>query len=536
MAFRFETMVKKAIREGALFLGYSYKLSQYDAKYWRPNYDYFANLNNPFEEYEFPVTNNDGSISIVNTSLAELCLFQQDTWNSAMANLRRIKNELTSGELVLFSKDPYSGPLRSETPTNFRTQDPRWNNPRGWFAFPHNTDVYTPSPSVYRGVPIPKVDRFSGWVPTSNLIGNDGSSNIVSNDSFISIAEEIAENLNQLCFAANINPSFFSALFSVNSPGPNNNDYLAMDRISRGVINTYFNEMFRQREFYSAAESPAAISARNFWANPRDGVPADTDSIIRRLSEGNGIPLYGPSSEAFMAYYTKMCSLYVMPQCDVPSGRITILPIHDESRNTVMASIRTRAPHVANSGGERFYADAVGNMCQLINLIEFLDGSLPQLLLHSGMSFHNALLSMSFNQAGAVDVLNNSEYNRLWQAEVSARRELPVGQGGYNVALEYPIDPSTIGTLLLRGQQQAASNGQATGVAGTVIMAAGALLSLWRTPRYAQVIARAPELEIIRQDSRPSTGAGAMNGVNQTIYRGFTPRRVLSATPVLRLE
>jgi hypothetical protein len=535
-----KTMFKKAAREAALFLGYSYSLSEFDAKYWRPNYRYFSNLTNPFEQYEFPVTNDDGSVSIVSTSLAELCLFQQDTWNTTMANLNRIKRNLTSGEQVLFSRDPYLGNLNSSTSQNFRNGDARWNNPRDWFLFPHVTDVYRPSPSVYRGVPIPRVDNFNGWIPTAALISSNGLDNEVSNDSFISIAEEIVENLNQLCFAANINPAFFSALFSVNSPGPNNFDYEAMDRISRGVINSHFDGMFRQRDYYLAG-NPSDVDARNLWANPRDGNAADADATINRLSRGNGIPLYGSSSVAFMAYFTRMCSLYELPQCDAPMGRIKVMPTNEESRNIVMASIRYRSPQAVNTGGERFYADSVGNMCQLVNLIEFLSGSLPQLLLHSGMSFHNALLSMSFNQISGLDresgnLLNRSEYNRLWQAEVAARRQLPPGQGGYNVALEYPIDPSTIGTLLLRGQQQAASNGQPLSPVGTVITAVGALLSLWQSPRFAQVIARAPDLEILRQDSMPSRSVGAQNGVNQTIYRGFTPRRVMTSNPILRLS
>lgn len=511
-----KTLFMKSLLEGLRFVGMNGN-TVFDSVYWRNNYRYFENLTNPFDTFQFMQNGR-----LVETSLAELCLFQQDTFNSAINEIRRIISDLSSGETAIITNDFYSGEVRSIESPNFRQMDERWNSPEKWFSFPHTTDVYSPSLSVFPGVPVPKTDSFNGWRPTANLL----NSSRFSDDSYWSVIDRITNVLNSICIASNLNPNLLSPLFTVNSPGPNLNDYSAMDGIARNVANTYYDR------FADAHSDSMGVpigefrdNPRLFWAGTPDGDARDITQYVNYCSERTGIPLDGSVSTNFMAYY---CDFAFPVIHSDPSGNAGLVRPSNEYLLAFMYSLRLRSPVARNLVGIRYYADSVGAMLQLLNLLEFLKNAQPQLILHSGMSFDNALKSMSFNQlGGAIGTpgwFTESDYQRLWNQEVNMRNSLPPGQGGFSVPLQPDITIQNIGTAGLAAGGVIARSGNAQ--IGAVIMAASALLTLCNSPQYGEILARAPDIEFIRQNGQ--------HNLNSTIYRKFTPRKILNTMPVMR--
>jgi len=507
-----KTLIRKATYHLMNFLGY-FSSSPFDSKYWLDNYETFANLTNPFDTYQFM---REGRI--VETSLAELCLFQLPDYYAARDQMRALIREYSTGDNAIFTRNNFEGPVRYNV-GNFRFRDERWNDPKKWFDFPHRTDVYSPSTLVFAGVPLPKTDLFNGWKPTENIF----SSERFSNDSYWRFVDSAIVILNNLCVAANVNPNILSAFFTVKSPGPNNADYIEMDRIARNVANDHRSELRG-----IVGDVNVLIShPRYFWANPPDSDTRDRNLAYQLYSDALGIPLFGDNSTAFMAY---SCD-YTFPivQSDPSGNRQLTRPVL-EYLEAFEISLNARAPFARNLGGTRIYADAVGAALQIMNLFEFLKDSEPQLLLHSSMSFDNALKKMAMRQLGSVltnpNIIGESDYERIWQLEVQARDNLPSGQGGYMVPLHSEITINNIGTMALFGGGVAARNGGYQ--IGAILMASGALLSLINEPGYGEVLTRAADIEMIRQDGS--------NTLDSTIYRPFTARQILSTVPVMRIE
>lgn len=519
MALNTRTFFFKAVREAALFLGYDYVKTPYDANYWRPNYQSFDNLSNPFDDYTFTVDEN-GTLRPVTVSLAELCLFQEDTFTSNINFIRNKLRELSTGENAIISLSDYDNSISRSAQPNFRLIDTRWNDPRGWFSFPHSYDVYRADVGgVAEGVPIPKVSRYVGFKPTSNLFSNEN----FSRDYYINTVRELCRALTQVCLASNIHPGLFVLGFIGNTPGPNFNDYAAMDRIAGSVASN------RRSQLAAAGVYDIDGIIRNprpFWAHPIDGDIRDFNRVTETYAEATGIPLDGTQSQAFMAYATEFGSCFRIPTPDSSGGNARIKSIDEiggEAYYSFGNSIDIRSPYAANYHGVRRYSDSIGSFMALVNICNLVINQPPQLLLHAGMSLHNALLKLSFRQLGASLSATDDSYQMLWQAEVNARRDLPQGEDGYNVPFQPDLTWQSIGTLGLAVGNNVVRSGNPVGL---VIGAAGALIREMQTPAYGAVLARAPSLEYIRQDGSKT--------LDSTIYRGYTPRNVISCIPVMR--
>lgn len=506
--FEIKTMTKKAIYETIRFLGGNLGLTELDAAFWRRNYSSFENLTNPFEVYQF--TNATGEIQTY--SLADLCLFQEGTFQTARREAIAILEEISSGPSAIVGMENFTGSLPASTPPNFRSLDPRFNNPGNFFSFPHRTDVYTPSITVYPGVPIPKVSRFVGYKPTQNIFNRS----VFGDEAYWQLVNRILSCLNQYCYSSNIHPGVFSAMFTSRSPVLATNDYNQTDRIAAEII----------RNNRSDLEDAGVIldinNPRYFWAHTFDGDQRDVAVYARTLSDATGISLESNAN----SYFCRFAFPHALPDCNENGNTAAIRSIRGSGSFEAVVierSISTRAPYVANSQGVRCYGDSVTSMLQLVNLLKFVVDHPPQLFLHSGMSFHNALLKMALAQCGSnINTVRN--YENTWNIEVQARAQLPAGESGYNVPLHSDITPENIGTLGIAAGTRVGQGNQAVGAA---IIAISALIREMESPAYGQVLARAPELEFVRQDGSHTLGS--------TVYRGFSARKILTCQPVLRL-
>lgn len=521
MTISAKTLFKKAIRETALFLGYDFTPDPLDARYWAPNYQAMNNLSNPFEDYQFTVE-IDGRVEVRSTSLAELCLFQETTYRENIMRLASIISSISEGPDAIIGTDDFDFRIPGTPPPNFNSIDPRFNDPRGWFNFPHTTDIYRADAiGVFAGVPIPKTNSYSGYKPTPNIFNPDR----FSRESYLSTVRDICSILTQICIASNIHPGICSIAFTCNSPGQNSNDYAAMDRIASSVARTYSSQL-SDAGVYDIGS--IITNPRPFWAHPIDGDIRDFERTTQLYSTATGIPLNGTQAEAFMAYSAQFASAFNIPNCLANGGNMRFKAIDEVGGNHYLSfgnSLGSRRPFAANYNGTRIYSDCIASFMELINLCNMILRHPPQLFLHAGMSFHNALLNMSFRQLGAQLDDSAGSYRQLWASEVNARRDLPSGTDGYNVPFQPDLTWQNIGTMNLTIGSGLVQSGNSLGV---VLLAAGALLREMETPQYGNVLARAPALEMIRQDGSKT--------ISSTIYRGYTPRDIISCCPVLRLS
>lgn len=512
MAINRRTFAVKSVKELSVFLGYSNLVkSPYDVAYWAKNFDLMSNLSDPWENYQF--VGEDGQI--VERSLAQLCLFQESTFNEGKQECAAIIRDLVADNIIStvpFTSSPsIEGVIHRNAnmvPPSMRFFDSRFDNPRAWFDYPQSTDVYTPSRSLPRGVPYAKVNSYVAYSPTPKLFDNLA----ISDEALQTYFNRFKSAFNNLCLGSNIHPSLFVLFYEVNSPPNVSVDYQQMDRISASIISSRRLNAgvvgARMGMYYD-------FGPRSLWAQTFDGNLNDNANIAADLSDLTRIDL---ETNTF-SFFCVQANVLNIPSPSNSNGIIEFNSPSSNSGQLIIQSLRARGPQCRISQGIKFYASAIHNFMEYVNLASMVANHPPQVFLHSGMSFYNAMMRMAFRQVGSsMDMLSN--YEHLWETEVRARDAGTPGNFGTSVALQSDITPENIGTMALYASRAAPEP------VGVVIRAASAVLRAMESPQYGEILARAAHLEDIRQDGQHT--------LNSTIYRGFSPQKCLLLQAVKR--
>lgn len=511
------TFVIKSVKNTAVYLGYSNLVkSPYDNEYWMPSYSEYNNLSNPFANYQFIAP--DGTV--VERSLAQLCLFEESAFNHHMNNIRNIITECIDNGLVT-----------TTAPTiyfwNSRFNESRFANPGSFFNYPHTTDVFFPEATLPRGLPYAKLDNFQPLYPTQKLFNR----NELSDSAFMSLFSRIRDSLNGVARASNIHPSLIPLFFEVNSVPERfsvdrqNMDAFVRSRIASGPgFNRYVGRhgAFSPDRPYIFYDTIGSIRAA--WANVWEG---DERNLADKANDYSAIFSLGLDS---ISVAFRPAFVLNVPNPSNRNSNIDFNISGSLENQVIMSSLESRNYSRRIYQGVYSVGSVIVSFMQYMNLLSAIKDHLPQVFLHAGMSFYRTVIGLAFRHLRTdSDMVSVNErrlmedFDRYWMEEVNYRSTAPSSGSGVNVFGATDITPGNIGTLVLNAGRTAAESGS---LIGGILIGVGALIRRLDSPVGQDIIRRYTEREVIRSN-------GEVN-LNTNVYRGYRVKDVITCVPVMR--
>lgn len=178
-------------------------------------------------------------------------------------------------------------------------------------------------------------------------------------------------------------------------------------------------------------------------------------------------------------------------------------------------------------------ADAVVDYAQIMNLLNYLIGMPPHVLLHSCMYFHNYLFRTSYNQVDAQYGTNFAEYRQRLNAEYQATSQataLEKAATGFDMSsTPVSLEGQTVQSLAVAIAAVALGAPIAVAGAGLVavaLMAVGAIIA--EISRQPYVYRPDPGKSVLRDNWRA--------GLNNNFWRYYTPDTVINSRPCIVYE